>query len=182
MSFVEIGHEISLPTADSSKVVVTYWQKYVLLVPVNCLGVLKSAQGQYEKLTDLPLDDFKNIDWTIKLDLNQSKMNPVFSVNEFRLFSWLGQQEDFHRMILYQCDNTMTRWTKMCIRQADCILIVGLAGKDPKVQEVGVFLGDIIINQIDFFPAYKRIIVEERDLFPYVGKRLFDMNFWFPLW
>ena len=26
----------------------------------------------------------------------------------------------------------------MCIRQADCILIVGLAGKDPKVQEVGV--------------------------------------------
>ena len=80
-------------------------------------------------------------------------------------------------MILYQCDNTMTRWTKMCIRQADCILIVGLAGKDPKVQEVGVFLGDIIINQIDFFPAYKRNIVEERDLFPYVGKKLFDMNF-----
>ena len=26
----------------------------------------------------------------------------------------------------------------MCIRQADCILIVGLAGKDPKVQEVCV--------------------------------------------
>ena len=60
----------------------------------------------------------------------------IFSVNEFRLFSWLGQQEDFHRVILYQCDYTMTRWTKMCIRQADCILIVGLAGKDPKVQEV----------------------------------------------
>ena len=59
-------------------------------------------------------------------------------MNEFRLFSWLGQQEDFHRMILYQCDYTMTRWTKMCIRQADCILIVGLAGKDPKVQEVRI--------------------------------------------
>ena len=26
----------------------------------------------------------------------------------------------------------------MCIRQADCILIVGLAGKDPNVQEVCV--------------------------------------------
>jgi len=59
-----------------------------------------------------------------------------FSVNEFRLFSWLGQQEDIHRMILYQCDYTMTRWTKMCIRQADCILIVGLAGNDHKVGEV----------------------------------------------
>ena len=39
-------------------------------------------------------------------------------------------------IILSVCDYTMTRWTKMCIRQADCILIVGLAGKDPKVQEV----------------------------------------------
>ena len=28
----------------------------------------------------------------------------------------------------------------MCIRQADCILIVGLAGKDPKVQEVGFII------------------------------------------
>ncbi|XP_045168122.2 patatin-like phospholipase domain-containing protein 7 isoform X1 [Mercenaria mercenaria] len=58
------------------------------------------------------------------------------SVNEFRLFSWLGQQEDLHRVILYQCDYTMTRWTKMCIRQADCILIVGIAGNDPKVGEL----------------------------------------------
>ena len=41
-------------------------------------------------------------------------------------------------IILSVCDYTMTRWTKMCIRQADCILIVGLAGKDPKVQEVCV--------------------------------------------
>ena len=41
-------------------------------------------------------------------------------------------------IILSVCYYTITRWTKMCIRQADCILIVGLAGKDPKVQEVGV--------------------------------------------
>ena len=41
-------------------------------------------------------------------------------------------------IILSVFDYTMTRWTKMCIRQADCILIVGLAGKDPKVQEICV--------------------------------------------
>ncbi|XP_060559524.1 patatin-like phospholipase domain-containing protein 7 isoform X2 [Ruditapes philippinarum] len=58
------------------------------------------------------------------------------NVNEFRLFSWLGQQEDLHRVILYQCDYTMTKWTKMCIRQSDCILIVGIAGTDPKVGEL----------------------------------------------
>ncbi|CAG5115532.1 unnamed protein product, partial [Candidula unifasciata] len=29
-------------------------------------------------------------------------------VNEFRLFSWLNQQEDIHRMVLYQCDYQLT--------------------------------------------------------------------------
>ena len=35
----------------------------------------------------------------------------------------------------------------MCIRQADCILIVGLAGKDPKVQEVCVLFYHLKIRQ-----------------------------------
>jgi hypothetical protein len=59
-----------------------------------------------------------------------------FSVNEFRLMNWLGQQEDMHRMVVYQCDYTMTKWTKICIRHADCILIVGLASAEPTVGEV----------------------------------------------
>lgn len=59
-----------------------------------------------------------------------------FSVNEYRLLSWLGQQEDIHRVVLYQCDNRMTAWTQHCIRQADCILIVGLADKEPTVGKV----------------------------------------------
>lgn len=37
--------------------------------------------------------------------------------NEYRLSSWLGQQEDQHRMVLYQCDNIFSTWTKRCIRQ-----------------------------------------------------------------
>ena len=43
-SFVEIGHEIIftaiLPSADSRWAVVSYWQKNVHLVLVNCLGGL----------------------------------------------------------------------------------------------------------------------------------------------
>lgn len=58
------------------------------------------------------------------------------SVNEFRLLNWLGQQEDANRMTLYQCDYTLTKWTKNCIRQADCILVVGLFEGDPAVSEV----------------------------------------------
>ncbi|XP_052697181.1 patatin-like phospholipase domain-containing protein 7 isoform X2 [Crassostrea angulata] len=58
------------------------------------------------------------------------------SVNEFRLLNWLGQQEDANRMTLYQCDYTLTKWTKNCIRQADCILVVGLFEGDPAVSEI----------------------------------------------
>ena len=60
----------------------------------------------------------------------------VYSINEFRLFNWLGQQEDMNLITLYQCDYSMTKWTKHCIRQADCILIVALAKDDPAVGEV----------------------------------------------
>ncbi|KAJ8309093.1 hypothetical protein KUTeg_013967 [Tegillarca granosa] len=68
------------------------------------------------------------------------------SVNEFRLYNWLGQQEDIHRMTIYQCDYTMSKWTKCCIRQADCILIVGVASNDPTVGEVEKQMGNISVR------------------------------------
>ncbi|PAA58249.1 hypothetical protein BOX15_Mlig019799g1 [Macrostomum lignano] len=51
--------------------------------------------------------------------------------NEYRMTSWLAQQEDNHRLLLYLCDLERTVWTRRCIRQADCLLIVALA--DEKV-------------------------------------------------
>lgn len=60
----------------------------------------------------------------------------VPSTHEYRLTSWLGQQEDIHRIVLYQADSTLTPWTQRCIRQADCILIVGLGDQEPTVGEV----------------------------------------------
>ncbi|XP_053334234.1 patatin-like phospholipase domain-containing protein 7a isoform X2 [Clarias gariepinus] len=58
------------------------------------------------------------------------------SVHEYRLSSWLGQQEDIHRIVLYQTDGSLTPWTQRCIRQADCIIIVGLGEQDPAVGEL----------------------------------------------
>uniref|UniRef100_A0A3B4BM82 lysophospholipase n=1 Tax=Periophthalmus magnuspinnatus TaxID=409849 RepID=A0A3B4BM82_9GOBI len=58
------------------------------------------------------------------------------SVHEYRLSSWLGQQEDIHRIVLYQSDPSLTPWTQRCIRQADCILIVGLGEQEPTVGEL----------------------------------------------
>uniref|UniRef100_A0A1I8FDS5 Cyclic nucleotide-binding domain-containing protein n=1 Tax=Macrostomum lignano TaxID=282301 RepID=A0A1I8FDS5_9PLAT len=39
---------------------------------------------------------------------------------------WLSKEDD-HRLLLYLCDLDKTAWTKRCIRQADCVLIVALA-------------------------------------------------------
>uniref|UniRef100_A0A6Q2XP85 lysophospholipase n=1 Tax=Esox lucius TaxID=8010 RepID=A0A6Q2XP85_ESOLU len=58
------------------------------------------------------------------------------SVHEYRLSSWLGQQEDIHRIVLYQSDDTLTPWTQRSIRQADCIVIVGLGEAEPTVGEL----------------------------------------------
>lgn len=51
--------------------------------------------------------------------------------NEYRLTSWLGQQEDRHNITLYQCDNSFGLWTQRCLRQADVILIVGFGDRSP---------------------------------------------------
>ncbi|NXQ71954.1 PLPL6 esterase, partial [Quiscalus mexicanus] len=59
------------------------------------------------------------------------------SIQEYRLSGWLAQQEDLHRIVLYQTDCTLTPWTLRCIRQADCVLIVGLGDQEPALGEVG---------------------------------------------
>ena len=73
---------------------------------------------------------------TSEIILNRLGGTALDSVNEYRLSSWLGQQEDIHRMVLYQCDGRMTPWTQRCIRQADAILIVCIAENEPQVGQV----------------------------------------------
>ncbi|KAJ8680462.1 hypothetical protein QAD02_016249 [Eretmocerus hayati] len=66
----------------------------------------------------------------VRKTLGVSIMEPA---NEYRLTSWLAQQEDQHRISLYQCDSNYTQWTQRCVRQADCILIVGLGDRPPSL-------------------------------------------------
>lgn len=63
-------------------------------------------------------------------------LNPCPSIQEFRLSGWLAQQEDAHRIVLYQTDASLTPWTVRCLRQADCILIVGLGDQEPTLGQV----------------------------------------------
>ncbi|XP_030142753.4 patatin-like phospholipase domain-containing protein 7 isoform X2 [Taeniopygia guttata] len=79
------------------------------------------------------------------------------SIHEYRLTSWLGQQEDIHRIVLYQADSTLTPWTQRCIRQADCILIVGLGDQEPSVGELERMLENTAVR------AQKQLILLHKE-------------------
>uniref|UniRef100_A0A8I6AUA6 lysophospholipase n=1 Tax=Rattus norvegicus TaxID=10116 RepID=A0A8I6AUA6_RAT len=79
------------------------------------------------------------------------------SIHEYRLSSWLGQQEDIHRIVLYQADSTLTPWTQRCIRQADCILIVGLGDQEPALGELEQMLESTAVR------AQKQLILLHKE-------------------
>ncbi|CAM9586959.1 unnamed protein product [Lampetra fluviatilis] len=79
------------------------------------------------------------------------------SLHEYRLSSWLGQQEDIHRIVLYQTDITMTPWTQRCLRQADCILIVGLGDQEPTVGSLERMLESTAVR------ALKQLVLLHRE-------------------
>ncbi|CAH8480234.1 unnamed protein product [Schistosoma rodhaini] len=54
------------------------------------------------------------------------------SVNQYRLSTWLSHQEDSHRIVFFVCDcQRVSAWNRICIRQADCILVLALHSSDP---------------------------------------------------
>ncbi|CAH8434435.1 unnamed protein product [Heterobilharzia americana] len=54
------------------------------------------------------------------------------SISQYRLSSWLSHQEDSHRIVFFVCDcQRASVWNRICIRQADCILVLALVSSDP---------------------------------------------------
>uniref|UniRef100_A0A096NWM3 Patatin like domain 7, lysophospholipase n=1 Tax=Papio anubis TaxID=9555 RepID=A0A096NWM3_PAPAN len=131
------GHQLGLPTAGSK------WDSGNPAVNLSTVAVMPVSE-------EVPLTAF-----ALELEHALSAIGPTLlltsdnikrrlgsaaldSVHEYRLSSWLGQQEDTHRIVLYQADGTLTPWTQRCVRQADCILIVGLGDQEPTVGEVSM--------------------------------------------
>src|SRR5205814_479805 len=53
-----------------------------------------------------------------------------------RFPAWLSSEEGKHRFILLETDWNDPHWTERCIRQADQVLTVGVAGDSPELSEV----------------------------------------------
>jgi lysophospholipid hydrolase len=62
----------------------------------------------------------------VREKLGQGAFEPA---HEYRLNAWLGQQEHIHEIVIYQCDYEMTKWTELCLRQADIIFDLVLASQ-----------------------------------------------------
>ncbi|XP_053573914.1 patatin-like phospholipase domain-containing protein 6 isoform X2 [Bombina bombina] len=75
------------------------------------------------------------------------------STHECQLSNCLAQQEDLHRIVLYQAEHSLTPWTVRCVRQADCILVVGLGEEKPALGELELFL------QSSPFQAQKQLVL-----------------------
>ncbi|KRZ21810.1 Neuropathy target esterase [Trichinella pseudospiralis] len=67
-------------------------------------------------------------------------------VNEYQIITWLNQQEDSNSIVLYQCDVELTTFTSLCIRRADCILIVANGEQEPMVGEIEKELENLTVR------------------------------------
>ncbi|XP_017748632.1 PREDICTED: patatin-like phospholipase domain-containing protein 7 isoform X4 [Rhinopithecus bieti] len=150
------GHQLGLPTAGSK------WDSGNPAVNLSTVAVMPVSE-------EVPLTAF-----ALELEHALSAIGPTLlltsdnikrrlgsaaldSVHEYRLSSWLGQQEDTHRIVLYQADGTLTPWTQRCVRQADCILIVGLGDQEPTVGELERMLESTAVR------AQKQLILLHRE-------------------
>lgn len=59
-----------------------------------------------------------------------------------QLIGWLSDQESTYRYLVYEADAELTPWTQRCLRQADHILLVGLATDDPTPSTLEVALAN----------------------------------------
>ena len=73
--------------------------------------------------------------------LNHLGRHAFSRMGKLKLSQYLADLEEKYGMLLYVADtNVNTAWTQTCIRQADCILLVGLAEASPSIGEFERFL------------------------------------------
>lgn len=71
-----------------------------------------------------------------------------FRQADFRLMHWLNVQEDTFPLVIYECDNMATNWTRRCLRQADAILLVANGQQKPMKQSFVRLFGHLFLRMV----------------------------------
>ncbi|KAI9142206.1 hypothetical protein BKA69DRAFT_1068943 [Paraphysoderma sedebokerense] len=113
--------------------------KTVAILPVSSIVPIAEFAERLKDAIDLVGDS--------SILLNQATVMSVLGKHAFsrmgklKLMSWLAEQEERVRIVLYLADGGVNSvWTQRCIRQADCILLVGLGDEDPAIGEYERYL------------------------------------------
>ncbi|XP_037115340.1 patatin-like phospholipase domain-containing protein 7 isoform X2 [Syngnathus acus] len=132
--------------------------RLIHLLGQKILGNMQQVNGPLAARS-LPLHTANRPTLLLTSDIIKQRLGSAAldSVHEYRLSSWLGQQEDIHRIVLYQSDSGLTPWTQRCIRQADCIIIVGLGEQEPTVGELEQMLESSAVR------AQKQLVLLHRE-------------------
>ena len=80
--------------------------------------------------------------------VDRARIEEVFpgsleGADDDRIATWLNEQEQQHGLMLYACDPTLSAWTRLCLRQADRVLVVAQASEpadDQQLTEVEHYL------------------------------------------
>lgn len=111
----------------------------VNLKTVCLLPVTKNVpiQAFSEKLREsLELLDAKATLLYSSTIINELGKHAFTRLGRLRLVSWLAEQEENYGIVVYVADGGVSSpWTQRCIRQADCILLVGLGDEDSSIGE-----------------------------------------------
>lgn len=62
------------------------------------------------------------------------------AVHELKMLKLLSDIEENHRLTVYQADQKFTWWTKLCIQQADCVLLVVDGHRVPSCEHLERYL------------------------------------------
>ncbi len=79
---------------------------------------------------------------TVESELGKGYSTTLFEESErnSRLLGWLNDLEAENRYLIYQSDAQMSPWTRRCIRQADCLLMVADSTHESVVSECAEYI------------------------------------------
>jgi NTE family protein/lysophospholipid hydrolase len=76
------------------------------------------------------------------------------------IVNWLNEQEDKFRYIVFECDPFPSKWTDLCLRQGDLILLVAFSDSEPHPREIE---SRVLNGELGNRFARKELVLVHRD-------------------
>jgi NTE family protein/lysophospholipid hydrolase len=97
----------------------------------------------------------------LELELGQGSSTGLDNEARYRhVVNWLNEQEDRFQYIVFECDSFPSKWTDLCLRQADLIFLVAFSDSEPHPREIEGWLWS---GELGNRFARKELVLVHRD-------------------